>query len=313
MSDRRQTKRRNDDFESDRSTRPKLLSVIGSISQTPVDTGRDRNDARYGGQNSRGSNKTSSNNESRNQRNSQRDQMRPRTVTSDYPIHIQTEKPKVQEAHLRPEIMQRNKRLFAGLMGHLDFAKKKLEEDESRLEQRSLISTSAKQRHEVESQKIADIVRQKSEVEARKKLIVREMSTLKTRIADMKRSLTEFKEAILSKKDYLETSTEPCLLWLPTQHNTNTQALIDIRSEQVLSEISTRETVIEEELGLLDKKYHRLQMELEGKLIDEEDDEDIKEGDDIDNQDNLEEEEEEEDVIIDETLTVTIALSDETS
>lgn len=78
-------------------------------------------------------------------------------VEFDIPI----EKPQIPEVEKQPDTMNRNRRLFAGLMGHLDLARKRLAADSTSIDKRNQALEAAKQRNEIKSKEIAEQLQKK--------------------------------------------------------------------------------------------------------------------------------------------------------
>ena len=62
----------------------------------------------------------------------------------------------------KPEAIQRNKRIFGALMGHLGVAKRKLEEDSSTIEKRSARQTAVVQKNGMESRRLEQLHKEAS-------------------------------------------------------------------------------------------------------------------------------------------------------
>lgn len=67
-----------------------------------------------------------------------------------------TQKP-LQEAYLKPVTMQRNKRMFGALMGHLNSAQKTLQQDSELIEKQDNRKILAAQKNNLESQRVAKL------------------------------------------------------------------------------------------------------------------------------------------------------------
>jgi hypothetical protein len=66
------------------------------------------------------------------------------------------EKPQ-QEAYSKPVTVQRNKRMFSALMGHLNSAQKTLQKDSSLIEKQDQRKSEASQKNNKESQRVAEL------------------------------------------------------------------------------------------------------------------------------------------------------------
>jgi hypothetical protein len=73
---------------------------------------------------------------------------------SGHDIDIKIEQPVIHEAHSKPEAVQRNKRLFGNLMGHLGRAKRKLEEDSLNIKKQAILQSAVAQRNAEESKRL---------------------------------------------------------------------------------------------------------------------------------------------------------------
>eukprot|EP01039_Chlorochromonas_danica_P004525 gene4525-4963_t len=142
----------------------------------------------------------------------------------------ETSKPAIQEAYIQPEILNRNKRMFGSLMGHLGHAKRKLEEDSSFLEKQSMKLQSAQHRNEEEKKRIE---------EERKRQIQEEV--LDKKITSINNLTTVWKINLEAQKDFLFTETEPRLSWLPAHSNQISRQLLDKRHNEVLRKIAERD------------------------------------------------------------------------
>jgi pinin/SDK/memA/ protein conserved region len=69
----------------------------------------------------------------------------------------ETLNPVIQDVYKRPEAVQRNKRLFGSLMGHLSLAKKKLEEDSSQIEKQVALQSAVVQRVSEENRRLEEL------------------------------------------------------------------------------------------------------------------------------------------------------------
>ena len=157
-------KRRNDNGgEPVRNIRPKFnASAVNTATNN------------YNNKNNNGNNNNNAwNNNNNNSRNNREDahnnhhNVEARIITSK-PLNIAVEKPIVDEVHLKPDSIQRNKRMFAGLMGHLDLAKRRLANDPGSLDQRKQAIENASSKNDSTVRRISDFMRKKSELEKQK-------------------------------------------------------------------------------------------------------------------------------------------------
>jgi hypothetical protein len=70
--------------------------------------------------------------------------------------------------HKKPEAVQRNKRLFGALMGHLGVAKRKLEEDSSNVEKKSALHMAVTQKNGMENMRLQQLHREASDAQRAK-------------------------------------------------------------------------------------------------------------------------------------------------
>lgn len=63
-------------------------------------------------------------------------------------------------AHDKPEVMQRNKRLFGALMGHLGTAKRKLEEDSSTIDKQTSRQNAVAHKNGMENKRLQQLDRE---------------------------------------------------------------------------------------------------------------------------------------------------------
>jgi pinin/SDK/memA/ protein conserved region len=70
--------------------------------------------------------------------------------------------------HNRPEFVQRNKRLFGALMGHLGTAKRKLEEDSSTIDKQTSRQNAVAHKNSVENRRLQQLQREATDAEKSK-------------------------------------------------------------------------------------------------------------------------------------------------
>lgn len=70
--------------------------------------------------------------------------------------------------HNRPEFVQRNKRLFGALMGHLGTAKRKLEEDSSTIDKQTSRQNAVAHKNSVENRRLQQLQREAADAEKSK-------------------------------------------------------------------------------------------------------------------------------------------------
>lgn len=68
----------------------------------------------------------------------------------------------------KPDTMQRNKRLFGALMGHLDSAKRILERDATKIDKQVQTKTVAAEKHQQQSRVVAELFNKIKETEQKK-------------------------------------------------------------------------------------------------------------------------------------------------
>jgi hypothetical protein len=122
----------------------------------------------------------------------------------------------------KPEILNRNKRMFGSLMGHLGIAKSNLEkENEKIIKQKELLDNMKKKNeeefHKSQIKKQTDIISMKYE----------------KKVNHVKESSASYSNYIQSLQHFLFTSTEPKISWLPNNHNKTTRELLIKRQEEV--------------------------------------------------------------------------------
>ena len=139
---------RNEENEIKPQQQPRLLSsiaVVKSSSTTSIST-NSTND-RWNSNTTTTSNHTPNiihNNNNSDNYNEQENE----TETASKPL---------QEAYMKPMTIQRNKRMFSALMGHLSSAQKNLERDSSQIEKQDTRKTLASQKNTLESQRVAEL------------------------------------------------------------------------------------------------------------------------------------------------------------
>jgi hypothetical protein len=99
----------------------------------------------------------------------------------------------------KPEILNRNKRMFGSLMGHLGIAKSNLEKENEK------------------------IIKQKDSISEK----------FEKKVNHIKESSAFYSNYIQSLQHFLFTSTEPKIAWLPNNHNKTTRELLAKRQEEV--------------------------------------------------------------------------------
>jgi len=157
--------------EQTRSVKPKLLSVVGAV----VSASRmDRSDS---------SRSPRVNTVIDVDRKSPRSSRTEDNIPIDYPV----EKPLLQEIHQQTDVKNRNKRMFAGLMGHLGQARRALESDSAKIERQTTLKEVAKNKNLEESKKVAELRRLAAEEERKKDKISRDMKLLQSRIDGLKK------------------------------------------------------------------------------------------------------------------------------
>lgn len=77
-------------------------------------------------------------------------------------------KPELLEVHNRPDIMNRNKRMFGSLVGHLGLAKKKLEDDSELIKKQQDMAASIAEKKTAEFMKYSEEKKITDEVESKK-------------------------------------------------------------------------------------------------------------------------------------------------
>lgn len=126
------------EVSEDRRIRPKLSSVIGKVNHNSI-----------------------------NDSNPPTMPQRRNSIKSVIEIPFRTEKPQIQYPST-PDLVERNRRMFAGMMGHLVRAKDRLEQDSSSIEKQALIKSEAVQKREEDARKLAEQRRKVRLVEKKK-------------------------------------------------------------------------------------------------------------------------------------------------
>lgn len=126
------------------------------------------------------------------------------------------------------EGVTRNKRMFGNMMGHLGMAKKKVEEDAKEREKRQLKETFNKN-----------------------------LKSLQAQVEEVDRDRVRWMQGeVQSMMDFLVTSSEPIIQWRPTEHNTQTQEMLEERKKQA-------EILVAERLGREEEQKNSLMKEIE--------------------------------------------------
>lgn len=86
---------------------------------------------------------------SRNSRKLQRGELEP---TNDFNINVS--KPEIREAYQQPEVLQRSRKMFGSLMGHLGLAKKTLERDSTIIQKQNDVNKSVSKKISEESTRL---------------------------------------------------------------------------------------------------------------------------------------------------------------
>lgn len=134
------------------------------------------------------------------------------------------------QVHAQPETLNRNKRMFGSLMGHLGLARQKLEQDTPLLEKQSQKLHTVVQKHQQEMARV--------QVDKKRKA---DQMLLDRKILGITRATNSWKDALQSTESTITTITEPHLTWLPKQHSQATRALMEKHSQEIALRIAERE------------------------------------------------------------------------
>jgi hypothetical protein len=128
----------------------------------------------------------------------------------------------IQKTNLKPEILNRNKRMFGSLMGHLGLAKEKLEKESDRInKQLEMFQTISKKSSDNFTK--MEIAQKK---DSKKQFFEKKISAIRTLSANYKNYLESLQYSLC-------TNTEPKILWLPANHNKLSRELLVKRQEEV--------------------------------------------------------------------------------
>lgn len=134
----------------------------------------------------------------------------------------ETSKPTISEAYKKPEVLNRNKRMFGLLMGHLGMARQKLEADSSLIKKQSDISTSVAEKNAKEAQRL-EILKRKE----------KQQQIYDSKVANIKHSFHDWKSHMETLVHFIYTDSEPKLSWLPANHNKLSRELLKARNDEV--------------------------------------------------------------------------------
>lgn len=137
-------------------------------------------------------------------------------------INIVTSKPEIKEVFTNPDVINRNKRLFGSLMGHLGSAQSKLERDSEAIKRQTERIHEVAKKNAEESKRLEALKKQ----EARKAAYDAKVSMIKT-------SFETWKSHIEPLSNFIFTEIEPRLAWLPAHHNKTTKEILNRRQEEV--------------------------------------------------------------------------------
>lgn len=158
------------------------------------------------------------------------------------------EESKVNEAYTKPEAVKRNRRMFGALMGHLDLAKKKLEQDSNKIDQQNRLKSIAMEKNQLEAKRVQQLQRINQRIEKDKELTARERERAEWQKSQSSDVLSVWKASTSPLAGYLMTSEAnlPQLAWLPASHNDITLALLEDRKREVAALILDQECKYEE-------------------------------------------------------------------
>ena len=147
-----------------------------------------------------------------------------RSIRGDSPERVQNinKRDLIEMTNQKPEILNRNKRIFGSLMGHLGLAKEKLEKESDRIYKQRELEQSAAKKNSEQLTKL-EVTRLK---EAKKFFFDHQLSIIK-------QGSVIHKSYLESLQYFLCTSTEPKLLWLPANHNKFSKEMLARRHDEV--------------------------------------------------------------------------------
>jgi len=157
------------------------------------------------------------------------------------PFDIQTSKPEVQVAYTAPEVVNRNKRLFSTLIGHLGSAKKKLEADHENIQRQSSLMRSIAEKNTEEFKKLRLRKRKEYEFSVKKKRI-------EEKVSEIENITKSWKQQMQHITDFILTASEPSIAWIPQHANATTISLINKRREEIEAAIAQREQEDEQKI-----------------------------------------------------------------
>jgi hypothetical protein len=132
-------------------------------------------------------------------------------------------KPEIQEVYVQPEILNRNKRIFGSLMGHLGLAKQKLEDDSALLEKRTNKIQAVVKRTVDDGRKLKEEQQMKFQ-----------QSILDARIKAINDLTCIWKNNLKATTEFIMTESEPRLAWKPANINQISRELLAKRRMEVL-------------------------------------------------------------------------------
>lgn len=143
-------------------------------------------------------------------------------------VNIVISKPEIKDVFTQPDVMNRNKRLFGSLMGHLGSAQTKLERDSEAIKK--------------QTEKLNEVAKKNAEemkrLEALKKEEIRK-ATYESKISMIKTSFDTWKSQMETLSNFISTDVEPRVVWIPAHHNKTTKDLLSKRQEEVRAAINS--------------------------------------------------------------------------
>jgi len=144
----------------------------------------------------------------------------------------------------------RDKRLFGNLMAHLGRARRDLKRNEARVENRRKVEDEVLRKQDENRQKLRQLHVQinrekKDELRQRKKAVIKQKDALRIKLLAF--SWRAHDELL---GNFLQTTTQPAIFFVPARHTDKTRAMLAARKETVAAEVKAKA----EKMGQADKK-----------------------------------------------------------
>lgn len=137
-------------------------------------------------------------------------------------VNIVTSKPEIKEVFTNPDVMNRNKRLFGSLMGHLGSAQSKLERDSEAIKKQTEKTYEVAKKNAEESKRLEALKRE----ETRK-------ASYDFKISMVKTSFETWKSQMEAVDKFIYTDIEPKIAWIPAHHNKASKDLLANKQDEV--------------------------------------------------------------------------------